>query len=190
MYFKLELQPVNHGDYALPCCALSGSGGIPIPEPQLSMAPAGYCISGDQPCCWPGAVNIPRAFPAQQGMFCSPARIPAQVFSIFGCLFCSGWSPFMPMCTCKHTPGHCRAKHPRMVISSPNLWQQQPPGLVLLSHMIFRITVFNFSMLIIIFHTKVDFSLQPGYDLVLNLSDCLFLYTGHSRRKPNPFQFS
>lgn len=101
-----------------------------------------------------GSKHIPRAFPAQQDMFSSPGRIPAHALSILGCLLCSGWSTFMPVYTCKHTPGHCRAQIPGGKAcqgrSFPHKtcavtqWDHQPLGLVLLSAMICRIIVFNY----------------------------------------------
>lgn len=183
MYFKLELQPVNHGDYALPCCALSGSGGIPIPVPQLSTAPAGYCISRDQerqhqPCCWPWAVNtFPEPF--QPSRACSPALEGSQPMSSPSWVVSSFWLKSF------HAHVHMQT-HPRPLQSlnsrgqsiprgsfppktcAGSLWEHQPLGLVLLLDMIFKIIVFNYPNSIIVFHTKVYFSLQPDCDLVLN----------------------
>lgn len=132
MYFKLELQPVNHGDYALPCCALSGSGGIPIPAPQLSTAPAGYCIRRDQerqdqPCCWPWAVDTFSEL-LQPSRACSPALEGSQPMS-FPSWVASSVLAGAPSCPHTHAntpqatpePKFQGAKHPRGIISTQNL---------------------------------------------------------------------
>lgn len=90
MYFKLEPQPVNHGDYALPRCALSGSGGISTPAPQLS-AGSGWVLHqsglGKAALAPPlvlGCKPIPAAFLSQQGIVSSPGRVPAPCPSHLG----------------------------------------------------------------------------------------------------------
>ena len=83
MYFKLEPQPVNHGDYALPRCALAGSGGISTPVPQLSAGSSwvlhrsGLGKAAPAPLLVLGYKAIPRAFPSQQGIVSSPGRVSA-----------------------------------------------------------------------------------------------------------------
>lgn len=81
MYFKLEPQPVNHGDYALPRCALSGSAGISTPVPQLSagsgwvLHQAGLGKAAPAPLLVLGNKAIPGAVPSQQGIV--SGRVPA-----------------------------------------------------------------------------------------------------------------
>lgn len=162
-------------------------------------APAGYCISRDQqrqhqPCCWPWAVNtFPEPF--QPSRACSPALEGSQPMSSPSWVVSSVLAG-APSCPCTHAkPRPLQSLNSRgqsipegsfpPKTCAVSLWEQQPPGLVLLSDMIFRITVFCFSMLIIMFHTKVDFPLQPDYDLVLKWLS-FFIYRS-SKKETQPF---
>lgn len=69
MYFKLEPQPVNQADYALPCCVRFASGRIPVPVAQLLLATT----------WWP---SIPSQSPAGS-LGGHPAAFPAWVVSLW-----------------------------------------------------------------------------------------------------------
>lgn len=173
MYFKLEPQPVNHGDYALPRCALSGSGGISTPVPQLSagsswvLHQSGLGKAALAPLLVLGYKPIPGAFPSQQGIVSSPGRVPAP------CPFHLGLSHLFRLeqlhahehvktylrslqtlkTRVQNTPGGQFATE----TCSVSLWEHWFLGLFLLSDVIFMIIVFNDPNFIIVCTPRFSF---------------------------------
>lgn len=122
MCFKLELQPVNHGDYALPRCVLCGSGGISTPSGDRVCQDWGR--QHRPRCCSWATIPVPEPpVPAEHHL--QPRWVPALVcpsprvsqpcvLPILGWLSCAGQSSFVLMCRCKHTQNHPKkqgAKH-------------------------------------------------------------------------------
>jgi len=127
MYFKLEPQPVNHGDYALPRCVLSGSGGISSPVRQLS-AGSGWVLRQSglgkaAPAALPvlGCEPTPRAFPAQPGVSSSPGRVPAPCPSILVVSSVLAGAASRP---------HARAKTPEITADPKNQGAKHPGGVI------------------------------------------------------------
>lgn len=76
MCFKLELQPVNHGDYALPRCVLCGSGGISTPSGDRVCQDWGR--QHRPRCCSWATIPVPEPpVPAEHHL--QPRRVPALV---------------------------------------------------------------------------------------------------------------
>lgn len=172
MYFKLELQPVNHGDYALPCCELSGSEEFPllcrsaaVRGLRLGIASVGAGKGSTSPTAGPGwkthsqSISIPAGHRLQPWKGPSPMSFPSWVVSslLAGAASCPHPCANTPEITLKtrvqNIPGGRFAPKTCAVL----LWEHQPLGLSVLSDRIFTIMVLNNPNFIIVVTSRFSF---------------------------------